>query len=52
MNFEKKFDTYDENAHIQKSVADTLVEFLDDEEIAQMADRIIRIEDGRIVVRG
>ena len=30
MNFEKKFDTYDENAHIQKSVADTLVEFLDE----------------------
>lgn len=30
MNFEKKFDTYNENAHIQKSVADTLVEFLDE----------------------
>lgn len=30
MNFEKKFDTYDENAHIQKSVADTLVDFLEE----------------------
>lgn len=30
MNFEKKFDIYDENAHIQKSVADTLVDFLEE----------------------
>ena len=30
MNFDKKFDIYDENAHIQKSVADTLVDFLEE----------------------
>ena len=30
----------------------TMVMITHNEEIAQMADRIIRIEDGRIVVRG
>ena len=30
----------------------TVVMITHNEEIAQMADRIIRIEDGRIVVRG
>ena len=30
MNFEKKFEKYDENAHIQKSVAITLVDFLEE----------------------
>lgn len=32
--------------------AQTIVMITHNEEIAQMADRIIRIEDGRIVVRG
>ena len=32
--------------------AQTMVMITHNEEIAQMADRIIRIEDGRIVVRG
>ena len=30
----------------------TIVMITHNEEIAQMADRIVRIEDGRIVVRG
>ena len=30
----------------------TLIMITHNEELAQMADRIIRIEDGRIVVRG
>ena len=30
----------------------TIVMITNNEEIAQMADRIVRIEDGRIVVRG
>ncbi|MBM6821644.1 malonyl-[acyl-carrier protein] O-methyltransferase BioC, partial [Fusobacterium mortiferum] len=28
MNFDKRFNTYDENAHIQKHVAKNLVKFL------------------------
>ena len=32
--------------------AQTIVMITHNEEIAQMADRVIRIEDGRIVVRG
>ena len=32
--------------------AQTIVMITHNEEIAQMADRIIRIEDGRIMVRG
>ena len=35
-----------------QTFSQTIVMITHNEEIAQMADRIIRIEDGRIVVRG
>ena len=35
-----------------QTFAQTIVMITHNEEIAQMADRIIRIEDGRIVTRG
>ena len=35
-----------------QKVTQTIVMITHNEEIAQMAERIIRIEDGRIVVRG
>ena len=40
------------NRRPSQTFAQTIVMITHNEEIAQMADRIIRIEDGRIVTRG